>query len=391
MKSENDFKLCLEDKLLLYCARTKVNDEMKNKIISLIHEDFNWKYLVDMASRHRLRPLLYHNLNSICPELVPEDILVELKNFFNANVRKNLLLTGELIKILGILKSNDINAISYKGPFLAYSVYRNVGLRVFNDIDILINKSDAINAKNLMLSHSYDLYSQIEVNDSAYLKLDCEYRFVNNNKTSLIEINWNFEGIFISFPLKPEFLFDDIKNFNFNGFNVQTFYQVNYFLALCIHAAKHDWSRLSFLCDINEFLGSKTNINWNEILEKSNKLCIKRILFINLLLAKDLFQLDLPNEILISMENDYLAKKISDQVKRRIFNQDISLNIFQKFILDLRKREKIKYAMKDCILGLTKPTYADFYDFPLNESLFFLYFVIRPFLLVKRYGKNLIL
>ena len=51
-----------------------------------------------MASIHRLTPLLYYNLNAICPEKVPEDVLMKLKNYFHINVQKNLLLTGELIK-----------------------------------------------------------------------------------------------------------------------------------------------------------------------------------------------------------------------------------------------------------------------------------------------------
>ena len=100
-----------------------------------------------MASKHKLTPLLYRNLNSICPKMVPEDILDELKNYFNANVRKNLLMTGELIKILKLLKFNDINAIPYKGPVLANLAYGNLAFREFDDIDILVNKLDILNPK----------------------------------------------------------------------------------------------------------------------------------------------------------------------------------------------------------------------------------------------------
>ncbi len=55
-----------------------------------------------MATRHRLRPLLYYNLNSICPEKVPENVLVDLKEFYHHNVRKNLMLTGELVKVMEV-------------------------------------------------------------------------------------------------------------------------------------------------------------------------------------------------------------------------------------------------------------------------------------------------
>ena len=48
-----------------------------------------------------------------------------------------------------------------------------------------------------------------------------------------------------------------------------------------------------------KLLNSQKNINWLEIFEKSEKLGVKRILLINLILAKQLFELELPDEILI--------------------------------------------------------------------------------------------
>ena len=66
---------------------------------------------MDMATRHRLRPLLYYNLNAVCPEKVPEDVLIDLREFYHDNVRKNLMLTGELVKVMGLLEDNGIKCI----------------------------------------------------------------------------------------------------------------------------------------------------------------------------------------------------------------------------------------------------------------------------------------
>jgi len=231
-------KLRFEDELLLCCARTDVNPEIRDKILSLIENDLDWEYLIGMASRHRLMPLLYHNLNSICPEMVPEDVLGELKDNFNANVRKNLMMTGELIKVLNLLESDGITAIPYKGPVLALMAYGNIGLREFGDIDILINKSDALTARNIMVSQQYELDSFIDVEHSIYMKLDSEYRFLNKNNGAKIEINWSFEGLFFSFGNNPEFLFNDLERYNVNSLNFNTFSSVNLLIMLCIHCAK---------------------------------------------------------------------------------------------------------------------------------------------------------
>ncbi|MGF7119192.1 nucleotidyltransferase domain-containing protein [Methanobacterium oryzae] len=371
---------------MLCCARTKVNEGIKEKIISLIDDKFDWQHLLDIASRHRLKPLLYYNLNAICPKLVHEDTLKELKDSFNANVCKNLMLTGELIKVLNLLESEGITAIPYKGPVLASMAYGNIGLREFRDLDIFIDKSDVLNAKNIIISQGYELYNPIKIEDSFYMKLEPEYQFINKNIGIIIEVKWKFEGNFFSFSDSNN-LSNKLNTFDFNIFKIKTFSPVNQLLILCIHSAKHDWSSLSWICDISEFI-SNGNIDLLETLKKAEKLGLKRILLINLSLARIFFDLELPDEILYCLNSNHYVKKFSFQIKKRLFEQNKSINLFEKFFLDLRKRENRFDSVKDCINGLTKPTYADFKEVPLPEFLFLLYYLIRPILLLKRYGKD---
>ena len=116
-------KLRPEDEILLCCARTDVNSEIRDKILFLIQNEINWDYLLKLAFRHRLTPFLYHNLNYICSEMIPGDILNELNERFNANVRKNLMIAGELIKVLNSLASEGITAVPYNEPVLASMAY----------------------------------------------------------------------------------------------------------------------------------------------------------------------------------------------------------------------------------------------------------------------------
>ena len=173
--------------------------------------------------------------------------------------------------------------------------------------------------------------------------------------------------------------------YKFNGFSTHIFSPVNHLIILCIHAAKHDWNRLSWICDISEFINSNKNINWDEVLEKARKIGVRRLLFVNLILAKDLFQLNLPNKILNKLQLDSNALKISNDVKNRLLIEKRPLSLFRKFVFDIKKRDKLRYGVKDSIFGLIKPSYADFQLLPLPGYLFYLYYIIRPFLLLKRY------
>ena len=83
------------------------------------------------------------------------------------------------------------------------------------------------------------------------MKLEPEYQFFNRSNGTVIEIKWKIEGNFFSLP-NPDNLSNNMKKIYINGFEVFTFSSVNQLLILCIHAAKHDWNRLSWICDISE-------------------------------------------------------------------------------------------------------------------------------------------
>jgi hypothetical protein len=383
--SKNEFKLKPEDKLILSCGHSQVNDELEKKIIKLVNLDLNWEYIVDMATRHRLRPLLYYNLIKICPGDVPEDVLVNLRDFYHSNVRKNLMMTGELVKVMKLLEDNGVNAITYKGPVLAQMAYGNVGYREFGDLDILVDKSDALKAKNLMFSQGYELLTPIKISDADFMKLEAEYIFINKKLGSKIEINWNFEGNFFSFKGDPSCLFDNQIKYNINDFEFLSFSPENKLLMLSIHAAKHDWTRLSWIMDIVEFV-NKQSINWEDTLKKADKLGIKKILLITLYLAHDLWDLELPDIVTLEFDSKSLEKMVK-KIKENIFNDKKSWNLIDKFFLDIEKRDDKLSGIKDSLNGLTKPTYTDFEDIPINSFLFFIYPILRPFLLIRRYGK----
>lgn len=377
-------KLHVEDELLLCCARTDVNPEIKDKILSLIQNDIDWDYLLKLASRHRLMPLLYYNLNSICPEMVPEAVLGELKDYFNANVRKNLMMTGELIKVLNLLESEGITVIPYKGPVLASMAYGNIGLRQFNDLDLFIEKSNVIKAKNLLISEGYRSVLNLDhISEFHYLKTQREYLFLSTNR-NLIEIHWNFQGPILSLPKGFKPFYNDLKLVNITNSKVLSFNNEDLILILALHSAKHDWGDLSLLSDIYNFISNHDHIKWDEIINNSSFLDIKPILFITLALCNELFDLDIPQEVLIQIKDNNSLLKISKLIKKNLFYEN-SLNLTEKLYLQMNIRENKFNSIKDCVNGIIVPSFKEFEDLKLPNYLFHLYYIYRPFNLLKSY------
>ena len=376
-------KLRMEDELLICCARTDVNSKIRDKILYLVQNDLDWDYLLNLASRHRLRSLLYHNLNSVCPEMVPEDILSELKGNFNANVRKNLMMTGELIKVLDLLESEGITAVPYKGPVLDYTVYGNIGRRQFSDLDIFIPENYILNAIKLLTSKGYDLKLS-NIKKSRYIKTQREYKLINREGI-LIELHWKLCGIPFSFKESTNCLSKNVGKIKIFNSNILSFNPENLLLILCIHNAGHRWEYLLWICDIAEII-QKYELNWDKIVSTAEYLGIKRILSVNLLLTKFLFDVELKKDVLNIISIDKNAEKISNQIIKENFIETLKIpNLIKCSILHFEMRENPISGLKDVLLHIFAPSINELETVSLPSRLFVLYYIVRPFLLLKSY------
>ena len=128
-----------EIELLLCCARRSLDNGRVERIGALIRGGMDWAYLLRQAELHAVMPLLCWHLTRNCPDAIPRPILEQLRDYFHSNARSNLLLTEELLSLLDLLATHGVRAIPFKGPALAASVYGNIALRQFCDLDLNVS------------------------------------------------------------------------------------------------------------------------------------------------------------------------------------------------------------------------------------------------------------
>lgn len=384
---DNDFQLRPEDELMLCCARTHINEAIEDKIISLVSKDLDWEYLIDMAAKHRLRPLLYVNLNAVCGEDVPEDVLGDLKSFYMANVQKNLMLTGELVQILNLLYSSEIKAIPYKGPAISLLAYNDLSLRTFNDLDIFIKKSDALKILEILFSKGYQsVFKFSPKNEISFYKSQKGIVVFNKDLSLSLDLQWRVSGNFFSYKNKPESLIwrDELINLK-NNIEFSTFSKEKTLLIQSIHAAGHQWSRLIWLCDISELI-RKSELDWDEILDKTSNLGIERILNINLILINELFGTQIPEKISKKVYSDELAQKLSVDIINDIFSDHSnSEKILYWAFFHLKIRENLIDGIIDSIKHATIPSIEELAKLRLPNKLYPIYYIFKPFHLIFRY------
>ena len=144
-----------EIELLLGCARSRMDPVSAESVRQALRQSIDWDFVIDQAAKHGVIPLLSWNLSRFELDSLPKATFNRLKNEFAAIARRNLFLTGELIKLLNLFRENGIRALPLKGPVLAATTYGNVSLRHFGDLDILISSDDFLAAKDLLRQQGY--------------------------------------------------------------------------------------------------------------------------------------------------------------------------------------------------------------------------------------------
>jgi len=312
-----------EVELLFCCTRTCMDSASAERIRSLLREELDWSDLLHTASRWRVVPLLYWNLNAICPEGVPEAILAQLRDHFHANAQRNLFLVGELLKLLRAFEMQGIPAIPFRGPVLAASVYTNLALRECGDLDILVRKQDIVGAKSLLISAGYHSTGQLtDAQELAFLRSPLNYHLAYDDGNVDVELHWRIAPAYFAFPFDLDYLWQELESTSLAGTTIRQISPQALLLVLCVHGAKHHWERLSWICDIAELVRAHTELDWGQVLAQAGRLGCRRMVFLGLFLAHTFLEADLPEEVWSEIQTDPVVEPLAIQMHRPLLSED---------------------------------------------------------------------
>jgi hypothetical protein len=176
-----------------------------------------------------------------------------------------------------------------------------------------------------------------------------------------------------------------LKESHFEGTSVRSFAPEDLMLVLCVHAAKEFWERLVWLCDLAELTRAHPDLNWQQLIKQASEAGARRILFVSLALASDLFELRLPDEIARAIEADRAVQTLAAEIKRQLFQEQAQSAAVSRYLLPARalerRRDRLRFRLR---LALT-PSPEDWAAVRLPERLHQLYFLVRPFRLARKY------
>jgi hypothetical protein len=345
----------------------------------------DWNALPALANQHGVSSLLHHALQGL-EDLVPAATLQTLHAEYKQNIHKTLLLARELIRILDCLGAMGTENLPYKGIVLAEMCYGDMAMRPAGDMDLFIRAEDVSRIKDSVRDLGYTPRLQIpDYAYASYLWSGYECTFDGASGKNLLELQWALQPRFYAVDYDMQGLFARAVQATVAGRAVKTLAAEDLLLVLSLHAAKHAWGRLIWLCDIARIM-RRENLNWSWIEEQSRALHFERILHITLGLIHRFFCVEIPSAAQAAMAADRATHafidEIASSVRAGVEYEEEKLSYF-RLMMRLRERrwDRVRFASR---LALT-PGPGEWQAVRLPRPLFPLYRIVRLARLAARF------
>jgi Uncharacterised nucleotidyltransferase len=375
-------------RLLIECARASIGPERAGRIRELSAGGLDWTRLLTLAERNGLRPLLYSHLSSICPERVPPETFAFLRDYFQKNAAFNLLLTGELLRLVALLNDHGIEAMPLKGPAIAVMLYGHVRLRQFGDLDILVRTPDIWRASEIFEAQGFEPQYPIPAEwRDAYVRQDYARLFHRDGGRTIVELHWGIAERSFGVRFDADAMWSRRQSMTLQGHTVPSPSAEDLMLMLCVHGARHAWDKLEALCSLAE-LARREDLDWTYIWRTARDMRCERMLAFPLWLAYGLLDVSLPREA-AALADSRAFHAMANRVVRD-FYADVVQSQTPTRQLALKMRLKDSYA--DCArygVGLAftaKPD--DWAAVRLRGPLSFGYPLVRAFRRARKHATH---
>lgn len=372
-----------ELELLLTCSRSRISPDHAVRIQQLLSGPLRWNELSALGQRHGLIPLLYQNLSPFSDAM--GEFWTDLQTRFQRNARQALWLTQLSGQVLEEFDRQSLQAMPFKGPVLAEALYGNVVLRQFSDLDFLVRPSDVVRAKIALEKMGFSPNLHLTPREEkAHIASGYEYVFDSAEPKSLIEIQWRIVPRFYAVDFDTDGFFQRAELLEICGRRVLTLAANDLVLVLCVHAAKHLWEKISWICDIAQLSSSRT-IDWDSVLVQASALGIKRIVATSFFLAHELLGSPMPPAIRDNWQSDPQGMALGAEILNGVCEGwDIETDAPAYFRLMLRLRERSSDRQRFLSRLIFTPTVTEWRTVRLPGALFPAYRLVRIGRLLSR-------
>lgn len=363
--------------LLLACV-SATDDATVAEIERLSSLVSDWPHLIDLAARHAVIPLVSRRLSTLRFGVVPEESLARLRSSAHDGALRGLQLTAELVSVMRELDRRGIDALPVKGPTLAALAYRDLSLRLYEDLDVLVHRRDVSAASQALAELGFTPTKTFADSRDSLIPETHHAAFLNASTGVPLELHWSLSHKTIAKEWLEDLWWTQRRDVDLGGTTIRTLASELLVLYLCMHGAKHSWARIGWLCDLHRTLRRFDNIEWDVVWEVARDSGALRMVTTGLLLVDELLGgSECTSRAFEKRPPDHASRAIARGIQRRVLESpEIVLAI--DFAVQLQLRDLLRDRARYAIHILAEPWPADVAALRLPLSLRGAYYVFRP-------------
>lgn len=386
-----------ETALLVICVRCHFKTAAYSEIASFINaRTINWTSFRRQARFHRIRPIAYRSL-LLCGKAFNgmEDFKAELQQY----TLRNWQLAGETERVLDLFEKKNIRAVPYKGTMFSKQFYGDLVSRTSTDIDLIVEWDDLLSCISILKKEGYVPEWPLEKfhgwnNNLKNSQNEYNMDFYKNGERLFhIELHWDISSKQIAVSKKATQMLNYKKEDPvLLNRAVPSLTNASHFITIILHHASKDvYQFLRNLVDIAQAAQTiQDPEEWSEIKAGLSAIghlrsyeiargLIESLLGISLL---ELANATFSTKTILLYQSNLLA---FGKIIRQHSSISIVFSSFYKRALQADSPLAKFKQLAGFVKLIAQPNINDYTAFPVRRNLFFVYYLTKPYRLIKRH------
>jgi len=377
--------------LLLASGLFALHDNEIEHLQACCNPSIDWATFDALVERHRLLPTVYRNLSTHATGLVPPHILSGFMERAELNRQNILHILAELVRISKQFAGEGIQLCALKGPLLAQRLFGDASLRTSKDLDLLIHPEAVAQAEALLLACGYQrIDPAMPLTPRQWRIYQQRWRhfvYYHPQRRVQIELHWALTSTNLVSMQEFRQMLSRARSIALAGASLHVLSEEDLPVSLLIHGSLHTWIRLKWLVDFVVWMRRPVDPDWEGLKTRMGDLGLQRLLAQGVLLANWLFYTPIPETVQALIAAEPAAQSMANRSLKSIFSVRFTREEMDKgrglrnIIYWMKLKKDLRYKWNTLTMSWNNPTY--WIELPLPDALHPLYYLLRPFLMLK--------
>lgn len=340
-----------------------------------------------------LTQLRWHRVGLRLQRDMPASLAPPQRQQYQRDCQSALMKTAANIQTLQrIVRCFDERGIAYlslKGPALAQLLYGSALVKESCDIDILVARGETLAAIEALQSLGLNSRDPVPHNPRTWKTVQLlgkDWVFDDSITGCQVELHWKLE--INPFLLATHFdeWFARKSCINIGGTSVNVLCLQDLFIQVMVHGARSLWTRLHWLLDFDALL-RRSDIDWQLIHDMIVDEGLQQILQYSWDLSHRLLDTPVPTALAPLVEQASPGQRLRTQkltqASLHAMRQRRHITWLRFRLHCLRLKQKWRFQLFEA-LTLIGPNQPDVMQMPLPIYLFPIYFLLRPWFVIRR-------